>query len=611
MLTFMLLLLATLETTGEQINHREDYLDRLQMKAEIKSLLRSSMSNYFDPASFMLDLQIDFVDVIPDKYLVPEMDEDIVIAELPGIPFIRIPRFSATETDLSFAEETKPHFIRVIERIHLNIYADNFYGSNDLDFMRMLAAMVLQINTNAGDEINIVQIAMPRLTILERRLEQPDESGHPAAVEMALEQIRFDEPPAIPGETTAGPHLSRMIWLGAIIFLAILMILLLALYLIKKRRLTKEESLLPYSDNDTTRSASRAPPRVSFDEILMKTTRDTKGDRNIEQDHLFVTTCFLEHTNDLALLFDNWINRNELEGANRIARIINMLDPRYLRLFKGLVSEYSYSSIEEAMQDPDNRCIEIDNKQIGQLAVDLKRFLYSGNSKGISAFHFLNYMDNDALLDLCQKLDPIELSILLDNLPDEKVSKVFAGIGPDTAASVIKINARKMHIDFIQVNHLAEKCFAFFQEQKAGKEYNAMNLGRIVGLLEELSAEKQELFLNSIRCNDTDLHETINSRLLTWRKLTEMEPHLLSNALANTDSRTLALALSDSESAIKEKILSLRSKREQLLICDLMSEATSAGAKAKENAKLTVLKTIRKHIQTDMGHLTSINQITA
>ena len=605
MLIFLLLSFVPLETSGEQINHREDYFDRLQMKAEIKSLLRGSMSNYFDPASFMLDLQMAFIDVIPNKYHLPEMDEDIVIAELPGVPFIRIPRFSATETDLYIAEETKPDFIHVFERIHLNIYADNFYGSDDLNFMRMLAAMILEINTDAGDEINIFQIAMPRLTLLERRIEQPEQPEYPLPVEMALEPVRFNEPQATPGKSTAVLPLSRIVWLGALIFMAILMVILLAFYLIKKRRLPMEENLLPNSNNEKTQAASRRHSGVSPDETLIKKISNTNGDRNAQKDHLFVTTCFLEHTNEIALLFDNWINRNELEGTNRIARIINMLDPRYLRLFEGLVSEYASSSIEEAMQDPDNKCIEIDNKQISQLAVDLKRFLYSGNSKGISAFHFLNYMDNDTLLDLCHKLEPIELSILMDNLPDEKVSKVFNGIGPDTTASVMKINVRKMHINFLQVNDLAEKCFTFFREQKAGKEYNVMNLGRMVGLLEELSIEKQERFLNSIRRNDPDLHETINSRLLTWRKLTEMEPHVLRTALARTDSRALAFSFSDAESATKEKILSLRSKREQLLIRDLMSEATSTPAETKEKAKQTVLETVRKHLQANLQHLTS------
>lgn len=612
MLTSLLCLLFPLKTTGEQKNYREDYFEQLKMMAEIKSLLRSSMSNYFDPASFMLDLQIDLIEANPNIHYLPDMDENVVIAELPGLPFIRIPRFSATETDISFAEETKHNVTRVMERIRLNIYADNFYGSDDLDFMRMLAAIVLQSNADAGDEINIFQIALPRVSLLERRLEHPDEPGYPSPAEIALEQSRVDQHLASPEENTEAIAPLSMIWLGAIIVTAMLLSVLSAFYLLKRYKSKKEEKLLSYSvDNEIRAASDRVRGGIAHDETLIKTTSENNGNGNIQKDHLFVTTCFLQRTNDLALLFENWMNRNNLEGANKIARIINMLDSRYLKLFEGLVSECSYSSIEEAMQDPDNKCIDIDSKLLSKSAADLRRFLYSDASKGISTLHFLSHMDNNSLIDLCNSLLPAELSILLDKLSDEQLAKVFDAIGPDSSASVMTLNARKKHIDFKELNRLAEKWFAYFLDHKTDKEFNTMKLGRLVGLLEKQCIEKQEQFLSSIQGHDPALHQTIYDSMLTWKKLKEVDPQTLKTAFARTDSRTLALALADTENAIKEKILSLRPKREQLLIIDMMSEAASATSETKEKAKQTMLKAVRKHIQTNMEHLTSINQIIA
>lgn len=575
MMPTLLMLTAFLATAAEQAGNRKDYFDRLQMKAEMKSLLRSSMNNYFDPATFLIDLQLAFAEVTPDRYILPEMHEDIVIAELPGAPFIRIPRFSATETELQIAERNQPEGIRAIDRIHLTIYVENSYLPDELSFMRMLAARILQLNTDAGDAINIYQIDMPRNPLPENHLE------HPVKTEFIAEDL-----------TRSGIN-----WLWVIVGLAILMIALLILNLLKKRTTATQENLRLHTEKVGGHAASGISADVSRSTPSNNINSENKNSGNIDNDYLFVTTCLVKHTNDLALLFDTWMNRNEQEGANKIARIINMTDPRYLSLFKGLVSDCSYSAIEAAMQEPDNRCMETDHKQIGELAADLKRFLFSGDTKGISTFQFLHFMDNDALQALCHKLDPAELSILMDNLPDEKVSELFERLGPDIATSIITINARRKRLDFKQVDTLAERCFAFFRKHKAGKEYNSGNLDRLTRLLEELHIDKQEQFLKSIRTGDSELHRTIHGRMLTWKKLTGMESHVLKTALATTDSRTLAFAFADAESAMKEKTLSLRSKREQLLIRDLMSEAATIPNETKEKAKQTILKTVRKHLQ--------------
>lgn len=585
------------------MHRRADYLDKLQMKAEIKRMLRGSMNNYFDPASFMLDLQIESIEITPDKHHFPKMEEEIAIAELPGIPFVRIPRLSVTETDLSISEETRGGGSEAFKRMRINIYADIIYGASDLDFMRMLATLVLQINEDAGDEINIIQIAMPRLTQLERRMEQPGEPEAVAEVEKAAKPIRFDGPPVLHGKTTSASPLARMIWPGVIIFIIVVLMVLSALYLLKKRRFNNPESLQSGSENDITSTVANRRAGGPSNETLIKPGKGSDAGDPLQKDLLFVTSCFLEHTNALALLFESWINRNEAEGASRIARIINMLDPRYIKLFEGLISKDAHKKIEEAMQDPENGCMDMDNKLIGRFSEELKRFLHPGASKGISTFYFLHHLDNDTLLDLCHKLEPAECSILLDNLPDEKVCAIFERLGPDIVARLITTSARRKRIDFKQVDTLAERCFAFFREHKAEKEYNARNLDRLTRLLEALHIDRQEQFLKSIRAGDPGLHEMIHGRMLTWNKLTGMEPHVLKAALATTDSRTLAFAWADTDT--KEKILSLRSKREQLLIRELMLEASRSPANIKEKAKQTVLQTVRKHLQSNLQHPTS------
>ncbi len=598
-----LLLLMTLgKTFGQEAIPRKHYLDQLLTRNELKKLLRNSMNNYFDPASYILDLQIEFVDAMPENHHWPKMDDDILIAELPGIPFARIPRLSESEIDLSFSENTNPGVIRVIERIHLTIYADNNYETGHLNFMRMLAAMVLQVNTDEEDDINVFQMAMPGLSLLEGGLKQPDEPDHVPEADISSDPIMIEEPRGSPDKNTAESQLPGIIWLAAVIFTAILMIMLLTLYWNKRRKYTREESHLSHTESDKRPSPLREETAGASEDTLMISAAEVKGDKTIQKDHQFVMTCFLEHTNDLALLFENWIDQNEQEGVKKIARIINMLDSRYLKLFRGIVSEYSYSGIEEAMTDPDNRGIETDNKLIGQLADELRRFLYAGTSKGIRAFRFLDHMDDDTLFDLCKKLHPTELSILLDNLSDERASRVIARIGPDTMADVIEKNARKNLVDFREVSCLADKCFAYFQDQQARKDYNPLRLGRIVKLLEELNIEKQEELLNSIRRDEPGLHQTIHDMMLTWGKLAELESQVLKTALAGTDSRTLAFAWADEDGAMNEKMLALRSKREQLLIQDLMYEARSSQAAEREKAKQAVLSAVRKHVKSGMAY---------
>lgn len=599
---FLLMMSVPPNVMGETPPGQHHHLETIQMSAEVKSMLRSGLSNFFDPASFFLDLQID-LDGASARQGVYYPGQDVIADELPGVPFVRIPRLTKPDVALDASGVISTEQKQTIQRIALTIYADNIYDSDQLGFMRMLAGIMLRINEDPGDQIHTIQMQMPRLTTLEQRPERPDEPAQAPALDVSMDPISFAEPPPIPDEPVEDraepPPLFSTILPETMLFLIVLMIVLLAIYLLKIRKKAGIADSLSWLQNQKSMEASTNAVNVSAEEPLVNRAGRSNGDRDIQKEYFFLITLLMEQTNDLALLFESWINRNELEAANKIAKIINMADPRYIKLFKGIINDYSYSSIEEAMQDPDNNYIEIDPKELGRFAEELRSHLQPGFARGISKFHFLSYMDNDMLLKLSDELDSNELSVLVDYLPDEKAAMIFDKIGPNITASVLKVNVRRLPVDFKQINCLAEKWFVFFLQQKAGKDFNTMNLGRIVGLLEESNIEKQEQLLNSIREKDPALHKTIHSRMLTWEKLANIEPQLLKTALSGTDSRTLAVALSDAESTVKEKMLSVRPKRERLLINEMMSEADSTPAESKENAKQTLLKTVREYARTN------------
>ncbi|MDR4989068.1 MAG: FliG C-terminal domain-containing protein [Bacteroidales bacterium] len=555
---------------------------------EYEDRLSRLFSNYFDPATYFINVR---TLVTQERIAVaPPAAAEVAPARavrLPGLPVTLRDAESERQIQQSFQSFVTglrgPEQRDVIMLTEIIIFADNMYGAADVAFMENLSMSAIPFYPDRGDQITVIQQAFPQriITTEPLRIELSEPLAPPPQIQVLVPEQIAHRVSAVPVH----------VWIGiGLILLLAAVVIIVWLYTRRAPAAVAAAGAASSSNRfNITQEGGSGGERgfVMPDRLLEPEPRP-------EPDHrTYLMSLFMDRPIEVASLLERWIKLDEQKGSLKAAQLINNVDARFMLLIEKYMSKDAYESLLEASEDPASREKYETLEDFREITKEVRQSLRDGTATGLKEYEFIQFIENDQLLQIAQEISDNDLALMIRNLPPKRSAWLLEMIGTERTRIILSLITRMETINYETLRDSAGKLFEKYFSMQSAHTYTNKDIERIISTIEETPISKQEQYLAMLAETEPSLFNIVNKRIITWDRLTMVDEAILKEAFDDIDSRTMALALKDTPAYLEDELLTLRPQREQLMISEMMQEA-EPSSKETENARRLILDAVKE-----------------
>ena len=579
---FVFFFLSVISSFNNTIAQTSNAANSQSLDLKISSLEQSYdaqvyllLANYFDRKKFFVDVSInaEFVDETVEttqNQVVRNRPETI---SMPGLPFVPQENLRAGAAPGNLTETVvNQNTIRTLQlnNITVSIYADTSFTPQEIQFMSLLTGIAAKTDPARGDEINISQISIPKFgTVDPIPIVQTEEQEQQSILASFRQYI---------------PGFVLMFLFGVIMFVS--------KYFGKSdddkpSQLQQRESI----KHDISISNIGGPTEQT---IVNAEGRDI----SLEIDDLIEN--FFSKSQEIALLFEYWIDENKDEGALKAAEVIASVDKHLLRAIKNDLQPENLEIIQTSLESLSPMISERKSSVIR----NFNQVLRSGNKNSlgskknghITLFKFLDHISESQIVELLKDEGYQTGALIIDYLSDDKGAKVLDQLDKNRSANIMLKMASISSIPYQLQSEISSKLFDKAMDLIDREKADRLGAENILPVLDKLPLNEQQAYIDQLKATNAVLGEVVQRQFITINQVITLTDDIIKEALDGIDTSTLLDAVSGLDKKLVDKILSVRPKREQRLIRLELDEMNGVSRKDTNEAKSEIMIRIRKSV---------------
>tara|TARA_R110000868_G_scaffold304437_10_gene565147 strand:- start:19681 stop:21447 length:1767 start_codon:yes stop_codon:yes gene_type:complete len=532
------------------------------------------LSNYFDRKKFFVDVNInaEFIDETVEttqNRVIQNRPDNVTMPGLPFLPQENLRANTSTQTPETVVNQSSIRTLRLIN-INISIYADTSFSPQEIQFMSLLTEIAAKTNDARGDEVTIAQIPIPTIGTVDpiQVIQSPPEQ------ESILASFRS----YIPGFVL-------LILFGAIMFLS--------RFFNKPEERSSQLQQRESIKHDISISDFGRPS----EQVIVNNSEGR--DISIEIDELI--NNFFNKSQEIALLFEYWLDENKEEGSLKAAEVIASVDKQLLRAIKNDLQPENLESINAALETLAPMMSERKSSVIRSfnsvLKTGNKTNLSSKKNGHINLFKFLDHISDAQIVDLLNDEGYQTGALIIDYLPDDKAAKVLDRIDKVRSANIMLKMTTISSIPYQLQSEISSKLFDKAMDLKDQEKEQRLGAENILPVLDKLPLNEQQAYIDQLKATNSVVGEVVERQFITINQVLTLTDDIIKEAIVDVNTSTLLDAVIGLDQKLVDKFLSVRPKREQRLIRLELDGLKDRPVKDTNEAKSEVMKRIRKTVQ--------------
>lgn len=572
--------------TGENVTTSDSFELRVAtLEQRYDAQVLQILSNYFDPRSFFVDVDIsaEMVDetfTVTQNQVIRQRPNNIT---MPGLPFLPEENLLPDENVENNPEKIlNQNTIRTLKlnSLVINIYADSSLTTRELEFMRLITGIAAKTDDNRGDVINIRRLNMPDFQddMAQELPQLPQQNNQPEVEKTFAESINDYIPLAV---------------------LFVLFLIALVISRIFTRKSSTDQSTIR-SQRSNLRSDLTVEGKVKNDQtsnsVILKTIEPDKAN---EVDLLIQN--FFNKPQDISLLFEYWMDEHADQGARRAAQVIASVDRHLIRSLKKDIRPDYYQAISDALDN----LPPLSTEERKQIATEFNELL--GGNKGesenrqkhsqLNLFRFLDHVSEKVILRLLKTENTQTAALIIDYLDEYRAASILDQLDRDRVADIMLKMATLHNLTYKQHRVISNSLFDKTMELIELEKEERKGTENILPVLEKLPVTQQRQYIEQLQATGSVVAEALKEQFITIEQIPDLDIEIIKHAANELNTGTILEAVAGLEPKILDRILSVRPSREQRLIRLELQENPIKDIKATNPAKSMLMKSIRYYAE--------------
>lgn len=574
---FLLLCMISFDVISQPIsNAQSGELQIASLEQAYDSQIIQILSNHFDRKKFFVDVNIDaeFVEetyTAPGNQVVNRRPQTIF---MPGLPFLPEENFQGSST-FSPEETLNQNTYKSLKlnNLAVNIYADTSLSNTDIEFMRRVAGFAAKVDYARGDVINITLLAIP------------NPSFEPTVI------ISTPDPTPKDLLTSFRDYLVEIILLG-VFFVG----LIIYGYFRKPNNQSDFQSQRESIKGDITLDASLNP-----DSNFSFYGNSKEKSEDIASEFEKVSENFFKYPQEVALVFEFWIDSDNKNGPSNVAEVISSIDKSSLRLIENHIDEEKLQIINNAFHelrpmsiDEKYQAAKYFNSVLENDEIDAKS---TKKHAKLGLFKFLAHLTDDTISDLIKTENNVSAALIIDYLPQEKAASILNSFERSRAAEIMLKMSTLHTLTYKEQSKISNGLFEKAVIVRDNKQKDDYGIENIIPILESLPVREQKKYIEQLQSTGSPIGDILEKEFFTIDQISQLDEKVIKNGIESINTTTLLNALAGLDAEAQEKLLLTRPKREQQLI-RLELEALNGNAKGTDEAKMILVSSLRESIKS-------------
>lgn len=544
------------------------------------------LSNYFDRKKFYVDVSIN-AEIVNETY---EITQDQVIREysqnimMPGLPYLPDENLKKGNVPGRTPEQiVNQNTVRTLHLINLtvNIFADSSFTPKELGFMRLIAGIAAKTNEDRGDVINISQLALPDFRTEHERI-------------LPVETPQISTPPPSFYDSI------KDYILGVIILLFFIALIMFAGRFFSKPKNITAQTQRTQRDNLKS-DANLKGQLTSANQLNYNRTNNYKPSTELDE----LIQAFFNKPQEIALLFEYWMDEDPQQGALKAAKVISTVDKHLIKSLKNDLKPSNYAAISDEIEQlssisPEEK-LEIAKNFNSFLRPDISNASAPKKHGQLTLFKFLDHISDQQIMRLLDGEDEQTAALVIDYLPEEKAAHLFDKL-PNRQAGNIMLKMATLHnLSYKQHKDISSRLFDKTMDMLDAEKDEWHGSENIIPVLEKLPVSEQKRYIEQLKETGAPIGEIIQNNFVTIDQVPLLNDDIIKMAVAPLNTDFLIDALSGLEPEVIDKILSVRPKREQQLIRMELQETSETEVQNTQNVKSALMDAIRQTVKQHNG----------
>lgn len=535
------------------------------------------LSNHFDRKKFFIDVNID-AELVEESYqtrgnqVVSQRNQNVF---MPGLPFLPEENLQNAQTATQTPEEVVSQgTIKSLKlnSLSINVYADTSLSDTELDFMRRVTGFAAKVNYARGDVINITQLAIP------------DPSFEPTVV------ITTDDPEPKDLLASFRDYLVEIILLG---------VFFLGLIVYGYFRKPKEQPSVQ-NQRDSIKSDITFDGNFNPDGNLSFHGSSKEKSQDIASEFELVSENFFKYPQEVALVFEFWIDSDERNGPTNVAEVISAIDRSSLRLIENHIDEEKHNIITRALAELRPMSIEEKfkaaqyfNSVIENEETDAKS---TKKHAKLGLFKFLTHLPDDTISELIKTENNVSAALIIDYLPQDKAASILNSFERSRAAEIMLKMSTLHTLTYKEQSKISSGLFEKAIVVRDNEQQDDYGIDNIIPILENIPVGEQKRYIEQLKSTGSPIGDILEKEFFTIDQIPDLDEEVIKSGIESIDTTTLLDALNGLDQESIDKLLIARPKREQQLI-RLELEAVNGNATDSSEAKMILVKSLRESIK--------------
>lgn len=577
LLLFLLSPIVGAQSSNNQTATQSAALQIASLEQAYDSQIIQILSNHFDRKKFFVDVNID-AEFITET--VQTTDNQIVSRRpqtfLPGLPFLPDENLQNSTTNQTPETVVNQNTFKSLQlnSIAVNIYADTSLTVTDIQFMTRVAGFAAKIDASRGDLINITQLAIP------------DPSFKPASV------ITIQDP-------TPEPKTLLSSFKDYIVEIILLGVFLLGLFGYGFIRKSKNQPNLQ-SVRENIKSEITLDGTLNQDSNLSFHGSSKEKSQDIVSEFELVSENFFKYPQEVALVFEFWIDSDEKNGPSNVAEVISAIDQSSLKLIHNHIDEEKLDIIKKSLVEL--KPMSIDEKYRAAkyfnsvIESEDKNDKSSKKHAKLGLFKFLTHLPDETIVELIKTENNVSAALIIDYLHQDKAAAILNSFERSRAAQIM-LNMSTLHtLSYKEQSKISNGLFEKAIVVRDKEHHEDYGIENIIPILESLPVDEQKKYIEQLKSTGSPVGDILEKEFFTIDQIPELDDEIVKNGIESIDTSTLLDALSGLNEESIEKLLISRPKREQQLI-RLELENLNGDQKYNAEAKMALVSSLRESIK--------------
>lgn len=598
-------------------------LDIARLEREYDTYLTNMIGAYFDPASFFVHTSIGFT-MVEQQLRERATDQavtEIIEEALPGLAAIpEFMRQTGRQPD-ERRERTLVQLMPDIDRLEIELTIREDYSGEEEAFIAYLASSSAKLNEDRGDTIRVIRrpfpgaaagapAVMPGTEIPPAEPGEPDDPGDAllSGWQDTLTELWRDHPEAV----AAGLGL-----------LGLLLLTLLILGIRRSRRRKKEAALTSrnmsrQSEPDSEPAQAPAGPAAVNTNGTPGSSSETRVKEKVfagrtpeeYQPEEILMRYFMQYTEDMARLLDEWIETRDDTGIAQAMRLLLGTDPKLAERLRMAMEPVNWDRLHQSLEQEAISGYTPDRSSQDPIIVEIIETLRRRERpeslyfrlRTLRSFDFLDYARIDVLTSCFNAAEPGEQALIAAHLGPDRLDPFLSGMPQERIPSIwsamdrVRFTTRREYVHnasrIFQTMTLAEK------EMETGMEPGKDMVEMVASRVERQPVARQNTMFRQFLADESALSRAVSQYLITMENLADVPEEAIRMACEPMDAQQLAYALGGQPEELVGRILEDRPQRERQLFASIMQERDTFSGEETEKAMQDMLTRLRTIIRS-------------